>query len=301
MKLRLLIASLSIVAVGAAVFIVSAQQPDDEVRGAFIESRPKTTNLTSPSRRHRRRPANANASASSNSLPSVSSEDMANANTLEKPGRSKTTAHAIGLGYTLFMRDSDGRSVRVEPTREFRNGDRIRLALEPNVDGYLYIFDVEGGGTPQMIYPDARLDGGENWIEAHVPLEIPSSDEAEERLRWFEFYGQPGGDRIYVVLAREPLKSVPANDELVAFCGMNKDKCPWRPSAEVWQQIQDATKAEVKVATSKSFGQAQSDKEKIATTRGLGLDRSAPQPSVIRMNASTSTPILVTVLDLIHK
>src|SRR2546423_15415748 len=98
MKFRLLNASLSIVAVGAAVFIVSAQQPDDEVRGAFIESRPKTTNLTSPSRRHRRRPANANARASSNSLPSVSSEDMANANTPGKPGLSKVMWHAIGPG-----------------------------------------------------------------------------------------------------------------------------------------------------------------------------------------------------------
>ena len=50
-----------------------------------------------------------------------------------------------------------------------------------------------------MIFPDARLDSGENWIEAHVRFEVPSSDESDERLRWFEFYGQPGGDRIYIV------------------------------------------------------------------------------------------------------
>ena len=34
---------------------------------------------------------------------------------------------------------------------------------------------------------------------------------------------------------------------------------------------------------------------------GLGLDQTAPQPSVIRMNASTTAPLLVTVLDLVHK
>jgi len=33
----------------------------------------------------------------------------------------------------------------------------------------------------------------------------------------------------------------------------------------------------------------------------LGLDQSAPEPSVIRMNALTTAPLLVTVLDLIHK
>jgi hypothetical protein len=290
------------VALAAGLFVTSAQQPDENVRGAFLESRPKTTNLSAPSRRHRRRPANANTNAGAAS----GSSSAANVNTT-KPGNAgrthgaKKNLPAIALGYTLFMRDPSGRGLRVEPTREFRSGERIRLALEPNIDGYLYIFDSEDGGPPRMIYPDPRLDGGENWIEAHVPVEIPSSDENEERLRWFEFYGKPGGDRIYVVLTREPLKDVPMSDELVAYCGLNKDKCPWQPSSEIWAQIEKATKADVKVATTKNFGQAQTEKERIATTRGLGLDQSMPQPSVIRVNASTSEPLLVTVLDLIHK
>ena len=56
-----------------------------------------------------------------------------------------------------------------------------------------------------------------------------------------------------------------------------------------------------KVVTAKTFGQTQTEKEKVASTRGLGLDKTAPQPSVIRMNASTTAPLLVTVLDLVHK
>jgi hypothetical protein len=61
------------------------------------------------------------------------------------------------------------------------------------------------------------------------------------------------------------------------------------------------TKAEVRIVTSKTFGQAQTEKEKVATTRGLGLDQTAPQPAVIRMNAATTAAVLVTVLDLIHR
>ena len=208
---------------------------------------------------------------------------------------------AIGLGYTLFMRGANGRSVRVEPTREFHNGDGVRISLEPNVDGYLYIFHTEGHGAPEMIYPDPRLDGGENWIEAHVPMEVPSSEESDERLRWFTFYGNSGVERLYVVMTRSPLSSVPTGEGLVAFCATNKSQCPWHPSPDVWKQVQDATKADVKVVASKTFGQTQTEKEKVATTRGLGLDQSAPEPSVIRMNALTTAPVLVTVLDLIHK
>ena len=285
----------------ASSFLVTAQNQDEDVRGAFLESRPKTTNLKGPSRRHRRRPAktNTNANSTANASPATNT-NTATPTATNRPS-SRKAQPAIGLGYTIFMREPSGRAIRVEPTREFRTADRIRLAFEPNVDGYLYIFDSENGGAPRMIFPDWRLDGGENWIEAHVPVEVPSSEEPAEHLRWFAFDGDPGSDRIFIVLTREPLNGVPTADELVAFCGLNKDKCPWQPPADVWQQIEKATTAQVKVATTQNFGQAQTEREKVAMTRGLGLDKSMPQPSVIRINASSNEPMLVTVLDLVHK
>lgn len=280
------------IALTAGIVVVTAQQPDEAVRGSFIESRPPTTNLNAPSRRNRRRRPSANVNTPNNSS-STTNTNETNANVANDNRSPKKKAQAIGLGYTLFIRDAEGRGVRVEPTREFRNGDYVRLALEPNIDGYIYIFDRSEG---VMIYPDWQLADGENWIEAHVPIEIPASGEG-----WYEFRGKPGRVRIYVVVTREPLKSVPTSDELVAFCGLNKDKCPWQPPPEVWDLIEKATKAEVKVAITKNVGQAQTETEKVATTRGLGLASSAPPPSVIRINASTNEPWLVTVLDLVHK
>ena len=293
MKLNLIIA-FSGLSILFGAFIVSAQQ-DEQVRGAFLDSRPKTTNVNAPPRRNRRRPSNANVDSS------TGVKVKTNSNTAAKTAGAKKAYAAIGLGYTMFMREAGGRSIRVDPAREFHTGDRIRLALEPSVDGYLYIFDSENGGVPKMIYPDPRLDGGENWIEAHVPVEIPSSEETDERLRWFEFYGQPGSDTLFIVLTREPLPVVPKGDALVAFCSAKENKCPWEPPASVWAQIDRARTAQVRVAKTDNFGQAQTQREQIATTRGLGLDQSVPPPSVIRMNASTSEPILVSVLDLIHK
>ena len=307
MKSRLLIMPLAAVTLGCVLLIVNAQQ-DDDVRGAFLSTRPKTTNANAPVRRHRRPPRNTNSSestaknAKTSKNANAGSATSANAN--KNPAKSNSVAsraESIGLGYTVFMRDINGRAVRVDPTREFHSGDRIRISLEPNIDGYLYVFHTEGDGAPEMIYPDARLEGGENWIEAHVPMDVPSTVETDERLKWFQFYGNAATEHLYVVVTREPLADVPITDTLVAFCSTNKDKCPWHPSAEVWTRIQEGAKAAVKIVTSNTAGQAQSDKEQIATTRGLGLDQTAPQPSVIRMSASTSAPVLVTILDLVHK
>jgi Domain of unknown function (DUF4384) len=295
MRLTRFIPALATVALVLGCFVASAQQPgDDDVRGAFLSSRPKTTNTngTRPRPRPRPRPAATGASAS------VAVNTNSNRPT---DGRVKAAIGPIGLGYTLFARDQVGRAVRVDPSREFRNGDQVRVSMEPSIDGYLYIFHTENNGVPEMIYPDSRLNYGDNTIDAHVPIEVPSSQETDERLRWFTFYGTGGVERLYIVVTRDPLPGVPTGDNLVSFCATNKDKCPWRPSADVWAHIQLDTKADVKVVTGSQFGQPQSNAEVVATTRGLGLDQSAPEPSVIRMTASTTAPVLVTVLDLIHK
>jgi Domain of unknown function (DUF4384) len=298
MKLTRFIPLLAIMVFTLGYLIVSAQQPGDEdVRGAFLSSRPKTTNANAPSHRHKpRRTTSTSAGASV----SVSSGNLTTANANRPTSRVKTVG-PIGLGYTLFMRDQFGRAVRVDPTHAFHNGDSVRVSLEPSIDGYLYIFHTENDGLPEMIYPDSRLDYGDNLIDAHVPVEVPSSEATDERLRWFTFYGNGGVERLYIVVTRDPLPGVPTGDTLVSFCAANKDRCPWHPAADVWAQVQVGAKADVKIVTSSQFGQPQSNAEVVATTRGLGLDQSAPQPSVIRMTASTKAPVLVTVLDLLHQ
>jgi len=304
MRLRVLAVPLFAFAFVSALIVVTAQQ-DDDVRGAFLSTRPKTTNSNAPARRHRRPPRNTNSSSSSASARNTNTAKNTNSSSARAASANKNSSTArpesIGLGYTLFMRDINGRAVRIDPTREFKSGDRIRISLEPNIDGYVYVFHTEGGGAPEMIYPDARLEGGDNWIEAHVPIDVPSTVETDERLKWFQFYGNPATEHLYVVVTREPLAEVPISDALVVFCSTNKDKCPWHPPDEVWKMIQDSAKADVKVVTSNTAGLAQSEKEQLATTRGLGLDQTAPQPSVIRMSASTDAPVLVTILDLVHK
>lgn len=208
----------------------------------------------------------------------------------------------IGLGYSLYMRDANGDAVRVDPTRTFRAGDRIRLSLETNTDGYLYVFHTENNGEPEMIYPDAKLDDGDNFVEAHVPYEIPWSGETAEHLRWFVFDQNPANERLYIVISREPLPGVPTNEALVNYCSQGQNRCPWRPASTLWSQVR--VNAEGKVIVDKkaaTYGLKQTAVERDATTRGLGLAPTSPEPSVVRMNASSNAGVLITALDLNHQ
>src|SRR2546422_10851758 len=111
MRSKSLILGLTVIALACGLLAVSAQEPDDEVRGAFLSSRPKTTNPNAPSRRHKPRNTNSNSSAPKNENTAVS-----NANATKSPGNKNSSAagqsQAIGLGYTLFMRDASGKAVR---------------------------------------------------------------------------------------------------------------------------------------------------------------------------------------------
>jgi hypothetical protein len=208
----------------------------------------------------------------------------------------------IGLGYTLFMRDEAGGAVRVSPAREFKSGEAIRLLVESNTDGYLYVFNAEGDATPQLIFPDARLNRGDNRIAAHVPYEIPSGKEQDERLRWFVFNDTPASERVYVVVARRPLEGVPAGEELVRLCDESGQACAWKPEAGQWAALKAANaRDEIAFSRLKDEGRAQTPAEREAAARGLGLRADAPLPSVIYMIASSNANVLVATVDLIHR
>jgi hypothetical protein len=291
-------------AVGSAALTFShPQDPDqDDVRGAFLTTRPKTAPKpasSSTARPSRRRPrstssGNGNSTTSSNT----------NSGTTGNSGTATSTTSAaqrIGLGLTLFMRDSTGLAVRVDPAREFHTGDRVRVLLETNLDGHLYIFSTTNGGDPVMIYPDAQLDEAGNYLQAHVPFEIPSSLATEERLRWFRFDANAGTERLYFVFTREPLAGVPIEDDLLKYCSEAKDRCPWRPTADQWAGWQKESTGKLQIAPTPKNGMAQTKVEREAVTRGIGLAKDDPEPTLVMMTASNGPRVLVTSLDLVHK
>ena len=294
-----------------AAFAVAVPPPqdDDDVRGAFLTTRPKDKPASSSSaaRPPRKRPRPSATPSKSPETPggSTTSKGSTGSTGSKGPGTTSKTpdskpvnAARLGLGLTLFSRDSNGLAVRVDPDRVFRKGDRVRILLETNTDGYLYIFNRTNDGPPVMIYPDAEIDEGGNYLQAHVPFEIPAADASDERLRWFAFDENTGTEKVFFVFTREPLKEVPIEDDLVTFC--RNGKCPWPVGTEAWDYVQAQLQNPLKTDRAEASAGAQTAAEHDASTRGLGLAKDDPQPSLIMM-ASSNKPTLVATLDLIHK
>ena len=301
--MRLSVMVLAFVCLGGVSIGIAATTQDDDVRGAFLTSRPKakptsTGTAAKPSRRRTKTTPSSN----NPGKPPEKTEKPNTSGPSSKPSEPATPVNAsrLGIGLTLFMRDSNGMAVRVDPDRVFSKGDRVRVLLETNTDGYLYIFNSTDDGPATMIYPHADLDEAGNYLQAHVPFEIPTSLATEERLRWFAFDENAGTERLFLVFTREPLGGIPIDDELIALCRDSKESCPVKPNAEVWASVQKELQQPLKTDKKQQSGQAETTSEKQATTRGLGLAKDDPQPSLVMM-ASSARPTLVVTLDLIHK
>jgi hypothetical protein len=103
---------------------------------------------------------------------------------------------ALGLRYTILKRTGDGQS-EVNSETEFHAGDRIRLAVEANDDGYLYVVNRGSSGTWKLLFPSAEIKGGDNRIQRRVRYEVPSG-------YTFTFDEQGGEEKLFLVLTRQP-------------------------------------------------------------------------------------------------
>lgn len=201
----------------------------------------------------------------------------------------------IGLGYTLFKKSANGEAVRVNPSQEFRSGDKLRFVIESNTGGYLYIFHQENGAPPKLIYPDPRLKWGDNRIEAHTRFETPSNEEPGDW--WFNFVGPAATERFYLVLSRTRLASVRSGDNLVAFCTQNPKDCPWRPAEAAWKQLLAQANTPAKESRSQTFGET----ERLAIKRDVKLQPGDPAPSVIKVSESPLARMLMATVEIVHK
>lgn len=298
---RLIIRSIALLIAVCYPIVASTinQEQDEDVRGAFMTTRPQTVDKTGtdPARKpNRRRPkAVAKKTPEQKEVPSDANQKT------DGEMKAKVRTPKLGLGLTLFTRDANGLAVRVDPSRVFRSGDRVRALLETNADGYLYVFNTTDGGKPVMIYPHPELDEGGNYLQSHVPFELPASVAEQERLRWFTFDKYAGAESIFFVFTRDPLPAVPTEDDLINFCRDNEAKCPLEPAADLWAQIKSEMSAPLHIAKSDTFGNSQTASEQVASTRGLGLSKDDPEPSMVMMATSANTRMLVAMLELIHK
>ncbi len=103
----------------------------------------------------------------------------------------------LGVRYSILKRGASGQFNEVAPDTVFRSGDRIRLSVEANDEGYLYIVHRGSSGTWKLMFPAAGGAEGSNRVARGRHYLLPPDS-------MFSFVGDPGEEKLFLVLSREP-------------------------------------------------------------------------------------------------
>ena len=109
----------------------------------------------------------------------------------------------LGLRYAL-VQVVNGAEQEVSPTATFRSGDQVRVKVEGNRDGFLYVVARGSSGVWKPLFPAPEINGGANRITARRAQRLPSDSQA------FTFDDQAGQEQLFVIYSAEPVKDVDA-------------------------------------------------------------------------------------------
>jgi len=74
-----------------------------------------------------------------------------------------------------ILKVEPGGAEEVSPMTVFNPGDRLRLAVKTNQDGFLYIIHQGRADQPgQILFPDSRMNKGRNNVKRNIEYVVPS-------------------------------------------------------------------------------------------------------------------------------
>jgi hypothetical protein len=107
----------------------------------------------------------------------------------------------MGISYWIELVDKTGERKRVATTNTFRSGERIKLDIETNRDGYLYVINIGSTGQSHVLFPHSGVNS--NFVTARVHYEIPYNT-------YLRFDENPGQELLLVMLSPKPMGDVPS-------------------------------------------------------------------------------------------
>jgi hypothetical protein len=118
-------------------------------------------------------------------------------------GPAKTEPPPPGIRFTILKQDRKGAETEVDPSFVFQTGDKARLAIELNDDGYLYVLARNPADGSKLLFPSSDSMGS-----------IDKTARVEKKVRYLipaigAFTFEDSGDqRVTILFSREPLSDL---------------------------------------------------------------------------------------------
>jgi hypothetical protein len=171
-------------------------KPRTERRQTTTTIRRTTTTVTSTATTNSSRPNSTRPSNSpSNRNRPASTATATNGN--NSSGVSPTSTGLPGTKITIELMRG-GKLNFVKPDYKFRSGDKIRLRLKTNFEGYITVLNLGSSGNVNLLYP---VNGRDNFVTPTTDYQIPGDD------GWIVFDNTTGTEIVSVIMSEDELES----------------------------------------------------------------------------------------------
>jgi hypothetical protein len=120
------------------------------------------------------------------------------------PSAAGESAAQPGLQYQVLQVKPDGAEEDVDPRTVFRSGDRIRLSVQSNIDGHLYVVHRGASGRWGLLFPNSAINSGRNAVSAFRRYTVPPGENT------FRFNETVGTESLFIVLSRSIVPALPS-------------------------------------------------------------------------------------------
>lgn len=120
-------------------------------------------------------------------------------------------AALLTLQWHIMKRVDDDTQQEADSTKEFQTGDKLKLAITTNQDGYLYIINQPQGKDGVMLFPDLRINKGQNHVLKDKEYSLPSycQDFDDPKDCWFKMIPPAGTETMIVIFSRDKITTLP--------------------------------------------------------------------------------------------
>lgn len=121
------------------------------------------------------------------------------------------TAPLLTVQYRVLIKRPDGSEGESSLASVFHTGDQLRLGVTANQDGFLYVVYQQEGADGYIMFPDSRVNHGENYVTNNEEFVLPpiNCPEADPDDCWYKVTDDPAQEYFIIVFSRDQITDLP--------------------------------------------------------------------------------------------
>jgi hypothetical protein len=120
-------------------------------------------------------------------------------------------APLLTVQYRVLIKRPDGSAGESSPASVFHPGDQLRLGVTANQNGFLYVIYEKEEQDGLVMFPDSRVNNGENYVGKNREFILPPVNCAatDPNECWYTVTDDPTKEFFIVVFSRDQILDLP--------------------------------------------------------------------------------------------